>query len=57
MQFVMYKDTVGQWRWRLFAANNKIVADSAEGYYNKQDCLNGINLVKGTNAATPVYER
>lgn len=57
MQFVIYKDTAGQWRWRLFAANNRIVADSAEGYNNKQDCINGINLVKSTNAATPVYEK
>ncbi|NHR06718.1 DUF1508 domain-containing protein [Chromobacterium haemolyticum] len=57
MQFVVYKDNAGQWRWRLFAANNKIVADSAEGYNNKQDCLHGIDLVKSTNANTPVHEK
>lgn len=55
MQFLVYKDTAGQYRWRLYATNNRIVADSGEGYHNKQDCLNGVNLVKGTNSATPVH--
>ena len=57
MQFVLYRDTASQWRWTLFASNNKKVADSAEGYHNKSDAQNGIDLVKSTNAATPVYER
>jgi len=48
MKFQVYKDTKNDWRWRLKAANGKIVADSAEGYSSKQACLNGINLVKGT---------
>jgi uncharacterized protein YegP (UPF0339 family) len=28
----VYQDTKGEWRWRLKAANGKIVADSGEGY-------------------------
>ncbi|MBP9952705.1 MAG: DUF1508 domain-containing protein [Cypionkella sp.] len=54
MTFHLYKDGIGQWRWRLKAANNKIVADSAEGYWNKADAEHGINLVKGAFSA-PVY--
>lgn len=26
-----------EWRWRVQAANNKIVADSGEGYKNRLD--------------------
>jgi uncharacterized protein YegP (UPF0339 family) len=55
MRFVIYRDTAGYWRWRLFAANNRIIADSAESYHNKSDALAGINLVKAAFSA-PVYE-
>jgi uncharacterized protein YegP (UPF0339 family) len=30
--FYIYEDSAGEYRWRLRAANNEIVADSAEGY-------------------------
>lgn len=55
MKFHVYKDTKGEWRWRLKAANGRTVADSAEGYSSKQGCLNGIDLVKGTTNI-PVVE-
>jgi uncharacterized protein YegP (UPF0339 family) len=54
--YYIYKDAQGLWRWYLQAANNRKLADSGESYYNKQDCLAGINLVKGS-ALAPVYER
>jgi uncharacterized protein len=58
MYFVLYRDTALQWRWTLFAANHRKVADSAEGYHNKADAQNGIGLVAvSTNGNTPVYER
>ena len=44
--FEVYKDDRGEWRWRFQASNSKIIADSSEGYVNKQDCLHGISLVK-----------
>jgi uncharacterized protein YegP (UPF0339 family) len=56
MYFKLYKDASGYWRWTLYAANGKKIADSGEGYANKSDCLAGIDLVKSTNAATPVRE-
>lgn len=55
MTFYVYKDHAGEWRWYLKAANGKKVADSGEGYNNKQDCLYGIDLVKSAFNA-PVYE-
>ena len=35
--FEIYKDTSGDWRWRLRARNGRIVADSAEGYASKRN--------------------
>jgi uncharacterized protein YegP (UPF0339 family) len=55
MFYNIYKDAVGYWRWRLYAANNKIIADSGESYYNKADCLSAIGLVKSSTNA-PIRE-
>lgn len=56
MTFYIYRDTTGQWRWYLTAANNRKIANSGESYYNKQDCLAAIGLVMDTTRRTPVYE-
>ncbi|MCL4714160.1 MAG: DUF1508 domain-containing protein [Hyphomonadaceae bacterium] len=56
MWFEMYPDALRQWRWRLWAANPRIIADSGEAYHNRADCLAAIALVKGS-AAAPVRER
>ena len=55
MAYYVFKDSAGQWRWRLVANNNKSIAISGEGYWNKSDCLHAIDLVQGSSAA-PVYE-
>ena len=49
--YEVYKDTNGEWRWRLWAANNKVIADSGEGYANRTDCLSAIELVKSSQDA------
>ena len=36
-RFHFYQDRSGEWRWRLYAPNNRIVADSGEGYSRKAD--------------------
>ncbi len=47
MYFDLYQEQSSKfWRWRLVASNGKIIADSAESYWNKSDCLHAINLVK-----------
>ena len=70
MKFELFKESPGilnavrglesirpnQWRWRLIANNGKQIASSGEGYNNKQDCLDAIELVKSTDKNTPVNE-
>lgn len=46
MEFHIYKDEAGEYRWRLKAANGNILADSGEGYKNKDDCITAINSVR-----------
>jgi hypothetical protein len=55
-RFELYRDSQNQWRWRLRASNGRTIADSSEGYHNKQDCLDGINLVKSEAPGAPVEE-
>jgi hypothetical protein len=45
MTFVLYRDLKRQWRWRLVARNGRILADSAEGYNRRQDCLRIIDKI------------
>lgn len=54
MYFWIYRDRINQFRWRLYTANHRVIADSGEGYFNLADCIHGINLVKATDAQTPV---
>lgn len=53
--YQLYKDSLGQWRWRLYAANYRIIANSGEGYFNKNDALSAIGLVKGSTYM-PIHE-
>jgi uncharacterized protein YegP (UPF0339 family) len=55
MEFQIYKDRANEHRWRLRAANGKTIADSAEGYRNRADCLAAIALVK-TCANAPIKD-
>lgn len=43
-KFQIYTDTAGKYRFRLYARNGEIIADS-EGYETKDACLNGIEVV------------
>lgn len=51
MKYVIYKDKSGEWRWYLKATNGRKIAESGEGYKNKSDCLNAIELVKSSGKA------
>ncbi|GJD35209.1 YegP family protein [Methylobacterium aerolatum] len=46
MRFEMYRDSAGEWRWRLRARNGEVIADSGEGYKRREDCEHGIELVR-----------
>ena len=41
----IYKDDKGEWRWRLKARNNEIVAQG-EGYKNRADCEHALDLIR-----------
>ncbi|HEV7743789.1 MAG TPA: DUF1508 domain-containing protein [Pyrinomonadaceae bacterium] len=56
MKFQIYQDHKNEWRWRLRAANGRIVADSAEGYNSKQHCKDDIELVQRSATATVVED-
>ncbi len=43
-----------QWRWRLLAANNKIIAVGGESYNNYADCAAAVSLVQGSASARVV---
>jgi uncharacterized protein YegP (UPF0339 family) len=49
--FQVYEAAAGEWRWRLVAGNDKVIADSGEGYRDRQGCLHGIELVKDSKDA------
>ncbi|MEH6751744.1 MAG: DUF1508 domain-containing protein [Paracoccaceae bacterium] len=51
MFYTLYRDANGYWRWRLQAANNRIIANAGEGYHNQSDCLSALNLVKASYSA------
>ena len=51
MHFSVYQDRAGEWRWTLYAANNRKIANSGEGCKNKSDCESAIKLVKSAAEA------
>lgn len=51
MTYIYYQDASGEWRWKLKAANGRILADSGEGYKNVNDCLEDIDRVKASKDA------
>jgi uncharacterized protein YegP (UPF0339 family) len=46
-----------RWRWRLRAANHRIIATSGEDYHNKGDAIDAIERVRSTGPLTPVLRR
>jgi len=54
-KFEVYKDSKGEYRFRLKAPNGEIIAAS-EGYTSKQACLNGIDTIKKYALSADVEE-
>lgn len=48
-RFSVYRDAAGLWRWRLLAANNRILADSGEGYSRQRDARRAIRVVRAAS--------
>ncbi|WP_299780020.1 YegP family protein [uncultured Roseobacter sp.] len=49
--YYLYKDVNNHWRWTLYAANNRKIANSGEGYHNRSDAISAIELVKLSSSA------
>jgi uncharacterized protein YegP (UPF0339 family) len=55
MKYRIYQDVIGQWRWYLQTSGGRTLADSAEGYFNRQDCVDAIGAVKKSMEAPIEY--
>lgn len=45
-RFEVYRDTAGEWRWRLVHRNGNIIADGGEGYASKRNAIKGLRSVQ-----------
>lgn len=54
-RFTIYQDEAGAWRWRLQAANNRVLA-SGESHTRKQDAERAVRTVKETVWAVVMLE-
>ncbi|MEK7571633.1 MAG: DUF1508 domain-containing protein [Patescibacteria group bacterium] len=55
VRFNIFKDTAGEYRWQLVAANNEIVGWS-EGYTTKQGAINSAQWVKTNAYSAPIND-
>jgi hypothetical protein len=46
MTFTVYRDHVGEFRWKLVAVNGRIVADSGEGYVTRSNAVRAARRFK-----------
>lgn len=44
-----------EWRWRLRAGNGRVIA-SGEGFADRRDCLNSLELVRALAPAAGMQE-
>jgi uncharacterized protein YegP (UPF0339 family) len=56
LKFETYADTRGESRWRLKASNGQVIATSGQGYKDKRDCENAIDVIKEGAATAKVEE-
>lgn len=54
----VYRDLRGEWRWRLVAANGRILADGSEGYVDRHNVADALVTVAAafTNGTTTVMD-
>src|SRR5262245_17664850 len=51
LKFEVYQDKAKEYRWRLKAANGKILATAGQGYKAKADCVHGIERIQADVAS------
>jgi uncharacterized protein YegP (UPF0339 family) len=47
LKFEVYKDTAGEFRWRLVATDGKVLATAGQGYQAKASAVSGVKLIQG----------
>lgn len=45
MKIEVYRDSAGEWRWRLKAGNGRIMADGGEGYVDRRGAIRAVTSV------------
>ncbi|HYF00529.1 MAG TPA: DUF1508 domain-containing protein [Planctomycetota bacterium] len=56
LTFEVFKDARQEYRWRLKAANGRLIAMSDEGYSSKAACREGIRIIQEGAAKAKVEE-
>ena len=56
MTFKVYLDAARQYRWRLKAANGRIVADSGEGYNSRSSAHQAAERVRDEVAGAQIED-
>ena len=44
MNWQIFRDVAGYWRWHASAQNGRILAQSSESYHNRSDCVSCAKL-------------
>ena len=50
-----YKDVKGVWRWKITAANGRLIGSSSEGYKNRKDCEWNLGLVGNSIVQNAIF--
>lgn len=45
-KFTLYTDKNNDFRWKLVASNDSVVARSSEGFRSKDDCIKSLELAR-----------
>jgi len=56
-KFEIYRDKIGEFRWRLTHTNGHIIAISGEGYTTKVNAVGGIKSVKENVPGSIIEDR
>jgi uncharacterized protein YegP (UPF0339 family) len=56
-KFEVYKDTKGEFRWRLLASNGQSIASGGEGFKTKASIMDSIESVKKNAPIAPIEEK
>jgi uncharacterized protein YegP (UPF0339 family) len=56
MKFVIFKDEIGEWRWRLVGRNGRIIAAAGESFKRKGGCKKSVEKVREGALMAPITE-